>query len=64
MLLPHLSTAHWNFSLTVALIAAGALFSFLGARVTSIFVPGVRVKQIFAVLILIVTGYKIYTLIF
>ncbi|GAB5047250.1 sulfite exporter TauE/SafE family protein [Thermodesulfovibrio sp. TK110] len=63
-LIPHLSTAHWNFSLTLALIATGALFSFLGARTTSRFVPSVQVKQIFAVLILIVTGYKIHTLIF
>jgi len=61
-LIPHLNTAQWNLSLTLALIVVGALFSFLGARTTSRFVPSVRLRQIFAILILIVTGYKIYTL--
>lgn len=61
-LLPHLSTAEWNSSLTFTLIIVGAIFSFLGARTTSLFVPDIRVKQIFAVLILAVTGYKIFTL--
>lgn len=61
-LIPHLSTAQWNFSLTIALVVVGALFSFFGARTTSRFVPGSQVKQIFAILILVVTGYKIYTL--
>jgi len=62
-LIPHLSTAQWNLSLTLALVFVGALFSFLGARTTSKFVKSVRVRQIFAILILIVTGYKIYTLV-
>lgn len=61
-LFPHLSTAYWNINLTIALIITGAIFSFLGARTTSLFVPSVRVKQIFAILILLVTGYKIFTL--
>ncbi|MGB9808188.1 MAG: TSUP family transporter [Thermosulfidibacteraceae bacterium] len=61
-LIPHLTTAYWNFSLTVALVVVGAVFSFIGARTTSLFVPGAKVKQIFAILILVVTGYKIYTL--
>ncbi len=61
-LLPHLQTAHWNIKLTVWLVLVGALFSFFGARTTSLFVPSVRVKQIFAILILIVTAYKILTL--
>jgi len=61
-LIPHLSTAQWNLSLTIILIFVGALFSFLGARTTSKFVPSLRIKQIFAILILVVTGYKIYTL--
>ncbi len=61
-LLPHLSTAQWNINLTLALVITGAIFSFLGARTTSLFVPSVRVKQIFAILILVVTAYKIFTL--
>lgn len=61
-LIPHLPAAEWNPSLTFALIITGAIFSFLGARTTSLFVPGIRVKQIFAILILSVTGYKIFTL--
>ncbi len=61
-LLPHISTAQWNINLTLALVITGAIFSFLGARTTSLFVPSVRVKQIFAILILVVTAYKIFTL--
>ncbi len=61
-LVPHLSTAHWDFNLTITLLIAGAAFSFLGARLTSVYMPGGRLKQLFAVLILIVTAYKIYTL--
>ncbi len=61
-LLPHLQTAHWNINLTIWLVLVGALFSFFGARTTSLFVPSIRVKQIFAILILIVTAYKIITL--
>jgi uncharacterized membrane protein YfcA len=61
-LIPHLSTASWNLPLTGLLVVVGALFSFAGARVTSLFVPGKRLKQLFAILILVVTAYKIYTL--
>jgi hypothetical protein len=61
-LLPHLGTASWNLPLTVLLVVVGALFSFAGARITSLFVAGKRLKQLFAVLILIVTAYKIFTL--
>jgi hypothetical protein len=61
-LVPHLSTASWNLPLTLALVVVGAVFSFAGARITSLFVPGKRLKQLFAVLILIVTAYKIFTL--
>ncbi|GLI52765.1 sulfite exporter TauE/SafE family protein [Thermodesulfovibrio yellowstonii] len=61
-LIPHLSIAQWNMKLTILLIVVGAIFSFSGARTTSLFVPGIRVKQIFAILILIVTAYKITTL--
>lgn len=63
-LLPHIKTAHWNFHLTLILILISAIFSFLGARTTSLYVPSNRIKQIFAILIVIVTTYKLYTLIF
>ncbi|CUS96166.1 hypothetical protein JGI3_02274 [Candidatus Kryptobacter tengchongensis] len=60
-LIPHLKTAQWNMNLTIYLVLVGAIFSFLGARTTSLFVPSIRIKQIFAILILIVTAYKIIT---
>jgi len=62
-LIPHLKTAHWNLHLTLILILVGAVFSYLGARTTSLYVPSHRLRQIFGILILIVTLYKIYTLI-
>lgn len=62
-LLPHLSTARWDVSLMIPLLFAGAIGSFLGARITSLYVPSGRIKQAFGVLIVIVTLYKIYTLI-
>lgn len=61
-LIPHLRTASWNLPLTVLLVAVGALCSFTGARITSIFLPSKRLKQLFALLILLVTAYKILTL--
>jgi uncharacterized protein len=61
-LLPHLSTAQWDVGLTVALLAVGALGAFAGARITSVYVPGERIKQLFGVLIVVMTAYKIVTL--
>jgi len=61
-LLPHLPSAHFDAQLTMLLVLAGAAGSFLGARLTSLYLPGVRVKQLFGVLIVLMTGYKIYTL--
>ncbi len=61
-LIPHLSTAKWDAGLTVPLLLAGAVGSFLGARVTSLYVPGGKIKQAFGVLIVVVTLYKIYSL--
>jgi len=61
-LIPHLSTASWNLPLTGLLVVVGALFSFAGARITSLFLPSKRLKQLFALLILLVTAYKIFTL--
>lgn len=62
-LIPHLKTAQWNMDLTICLVVVSAFLSFLGARTTSLFIPSLRIKQVFAVLILVVTAYKIVTLI-
>ncbi|MCJ7668171.1 MAG: sulfite exporter TauE/SafE family protein [Anaerolineae bacterium] len=61
-LIPHLSTAQFDMNLTLALLIVGAIGSFLGARVTSLYVPSGRIKQLFGILIVIMTLYKIYTL--
>jgi len=61
-LVPHLSTAVWDMHLTVALLIVGAVGAFSGARITSLYVPSNRLKQIFGILIVIMTAYKIYTL--
>jgi len=61
-LIPHLSTAIWNPQLTVALLVVGAAGSFAGARVASKWVPAVSLKQIFGVLIVVMTAYKMAVL--
>jgi uncharacterized protein len=62
-LLPHLSTAQWDGNLTIALLLAGAIGAFVGARITSLYLPSQRLKQLFGVLIVVITAYKIVTLI-
>lgn len=62
-LIPHLETAHWDINLMIPLLAAGAIGSFIGARITSLYVPSSKIKQIFGILIVFVTMYKLYTLI-
>lgn len=61
-LVPHLATARFDPFLTAALLVVGAIGSFAGARITSLYMPGARIKQMFGILIIIVTLYKIYTL--
>ena len=61
-LIPHMSTARFDLQLTAALLLVGAAGSFLGARLTSLYVPSGRIKQFFGVLIVVMTAYKIYTL--
>jgi uncharacterized membrane protein YfcA len=39
-----------------------AACSFLGARLTSLYVPGQRLKQLFGLLIVVVTAYRIFTM--
>ena len=63
-LIPHLSTAVWDPSLTIALVVAGAVGSFAGARISSRWVPDVRLKQGFGVLIVVATAYKLAVVLF
>ncbi len=62
-LIPHMSTARFDLQLTAALLLVGAAGSFLGARLTSLYVPSGRIKQFFGVLIVIMTAYKIFTIV-
>jgi uncharacterized membrane protein YfcA len=41
---------------------ACAAGSFLGARLTRLYVPGQRLKQLFGLLIVVVTAYRIFTM--
>lgn len=63
-LLPHLSTARFDASLTLMLLATGAVGAFAGARLTSLYVPDRRLKQGFGVLIVVMTAYKLATVLF
>jgi hypothetical protein len=62
-LLPHLTTARFEPGLTAALLAVGVAGSYGGARLTSLRLSSARMKQIFGVLIVVVTSYKLYTLV-
>lgn len=59
-LTPHLATARIDLSLAAILAVVGAIGAFVGARVTSLYVPGKRLKQGFGVLIVVMTAYKLY----
>jgi len=61
-LIPHLGTAIWDPTLTVALLLVGAVGAFLGARVTSLWMPSGKLRQLFGVLIVVMTAYKVFTL--
>jgi len=58
-LIPHLSTATVDLHLAAVLVVVGAIGSFFGARLTSLFISGKRLKQIFGVLIVVLTAYKL-----
>ena len=62
-LIPHMGTASIDTTLAAVLIVVGAAGSFLGARLTSLYVPGQRLKQSFGVPIVVVTAYKIFTMV-
>lgn len=61
-LFPHLQTAQWDIALMAPLLLAGAVGSFFGARVTNLYVPSDKIKKAFSILIIIVTLYKLYSL--
>lgn len=61
-LLPHLETARFDPSLTAVLLVVGVVGSYGGARLASLRMSSARMKQAFGVLIVIVTSYKLYTL--
>jgi uncharacterized membrane protein YfcA len=62
-LIPRLSTAQFDWGLTIPLLIVGAIGSYAGARITSRYVPSAKIKQIFGVLIVVMTLYKIITLV-
>ena len=59
-LIPHLSTAQFDAKLTIALLVVGGIGAFIGARITSLYVPSQKLKQLFGILIVIMTLYKVY----
>lgn len=59
-LIPHLSTASIDVHVALVLVLSGAIGSFLRARFTSLFVSSRRLKQVFGVLIVVMTAYKLY----
>ena len=59
-LIPHISTAQFDAKLTIALLIVGGIGAFVGARITSLYVPNQRLKQLFGILIVIMTLYKVY----
>lgn len=61
-LVPHLATARVDLYLGALLVIVGAVGSFVGARITSLYVPGQRLKQAFGVLIVVMTAYKLVSL--
>jgi uncharacterized membrane protein YfcA len=61
-LIPHWHTMQIDWQLAALLLVVGAIGSFAGARLTSVYVPPVRLKQMFGVLIVIMTLYKIFSL--
>lgn len=63
-LIPHLKEVSIDLRLTLTLTVIGSICSFLGARLTSLYIPSVTLKKIFGVLILIITAYKLYTILF
>ncbi|MCS7233544.1 MAG: sulfite exporter TauE/SafE family protein [Synergistetes bacterium] len=57
-LLPHIHTAQLNLNTTLILVTVGALGSYLGSRITSLYVPQRHLKHIFGVVLVLVTLYR------
>lgn len=62
-LIPHISTMTVDLHLAAILIVVGAVGSFAGARLTSLFVSGTWLKRIFGLLIVVMTAYKLVQII-
>jgi hypothetical protein len=62
-LVPHVGTARLDPSLTLALVLGGCAASYAGARLTSRRLPAGRLKQLFGILIVVMTAYKLFTLV-
>lgn len=62
-LVPHLPTAQIDMGLAGWLLLAGAVGSFLGARLTSRYVSGPLLKRLFGVLIVVMTAVKVASLV-
>lgn len=63
-LVPHLGRMTVDLRLAAILVVVGAAGSFLGARITSLYVPAARLKQAFGVLIVVMTAYKLFQILF
>lgn len=61
-LIPHIGTAQLSWNLVFPLLLVGAIGSFLGARMTSLYVPVVHIRRLFAVLIVVTALIKLWTL--
>lgn len=61
-LVPHLSSAIWHPQVTLALLAAGVLGSYAGARLSSRYATDARLKQGFGLVIVLATAYRVITL--
>ena len=61
-LLPHIGTAKVDPTLALVLVVIGSGMAFAGARVTSLYVPDRRLKQGFGVLLVVMTAYRLVTL--
>lgn len=59
-LIPHLSTAVWDPTLTITLVVVGSIASFIGARVTSLYMPPLRLRQLFGGVITLMTLYRVF----
>ncbi len=60
--IPHIPTMRVDLPLLLAVVAAGSAASYTGARTTAKYVKGKTLRQIFGLVIVVMTLYKILTL--